>query len=230
MQEKSSWERFGPLSGVIFVAIVIAVFAIGGSTPGEHESAATVQSFYEAHHDKQTNLTFVMMIAIPFVLLFASSLRHDLRRAGGTGQLANAAFGGGVLLAAGLAILASVHLALADAAGSANTIATAQTLNVLDNNDFIPMAAGLAILVLAAGLSVLRHGGLPRWMGWSAVVLGVLAFTPIGFFAFFLEGIWVVIASIMLTSARAAEAGELPAPPAPPGEDVSAAGTLEGVG
>jgi len=154
-------------------------------------------------------LAFIMAISIPFLLFFVSILRYELRRAGGTGQLANAAFAGGVLAAAGFGILAFVHLALADAGDSVKTIGTTQALNVLDNNDFLPMAAGMGVLVLAAGLSVVRHGGLPKWLGWVGVVIGVAAFTPAGFFAFLLSGIWVAIVSILLTLGRQSTA---PAP------------------
>jgi hypothetical protein len=73
---------------------------------------------------------------------------------------------------------------------------------VLDNNDFIPAAAGVAVLVLAAGASVVRHGGLPKWLGWLGIVIGILAFTPAGFFAFLAAGIWILIASVMLTRIR----------------------------
>jgi hypothetical protein len=75
-------------------------------------------------------------------------------------------------------------------------------LNVLDNTDFIPMVAGVGVLVLGAGLSTVRHGGLPRWLGWVAVVIGILAFTPAGFVAFLASGIWIALASILLTQAR----------------------------
>jgi hypothetical protein len=200
--QQSRWERRAPLSGVLSVAIIIAVFAIGGDTPGEHDTAAKVQAFYSKHHDKHSTLAFVLAIAIPFLLFFVSSLRNDLRRAGGTAQLANAAFAGGVLAAGGFAILATVHLALAEAANSANTIATTQTLNVLDNGDFIPAATGVGVLVLAAGASAVRHGGLPKWLGWVGVVIGIAAFTPAGFFAFLAGGLWILIASIALTRAR----------------------------
>ena len=211
MQQQSTWERLAPLTGVVFVAIVVAVFAIGGSTPGEHDSALKVQTFYGKHHDKQMALSFILALSIPFLLFFVSSLRYDLRRAGGTGQLANAAFAGGVLAAAGFGILAFVHLALASAADNAKTIGTTQVLNVLDNNDFFPMASGVAVLVLAAGLSAVRHGGLPKWLGWIGVVIGIASFTPAGFFAFLLSGVWIAIASIVLTLARRSAA---PAPAA----------------
>ncbi len=211
MEQQSTWERLAPLTGVIFVAIVVAVFAIGGSTPGDHETAQEVQAFYGQHHDKHMALAFIMALSIPFLLFFISILRYELRRAGGTGQTANAAFAGGVLAAAGFGILAFVHYALADAADSAATIGTAQTLNVLDNTDFIPVAAGVGVLVLGAGLSTVRHGGLPKWLGWVGVVIGVVAFTPAGFFAFLAGGIWVAIASISLTQRRHSAA---PAPTA----------------
>jgi len=209
MQQQSTWERLAPLTGLVFVAIVVVVFATGGSTPGDHDTAQQVQAFYGQHHDKHMTLAFIMAISIPFLLFFISILRYELRRAGGTGQLANAAFAGGVLAAAGFGILSVVHLALADAGGSDKTIGTTQALNVLDNNDFLPMAAGMGVLVLAAGLSTIRHGGLPKWLGWAGVVIGAASFTPAGFFAFLLSGIWVVIVSILLTLGRRSAA---PAP------------------
>jgi len=217
--QQSRWERLAPLSGVLSVAIIVAVFAIGGSTPEEHDSAAKVQAFYSKHHDKHAALAFILAIAIPFLLFFVSSLRNDLRSAGGTAQLANAAFAGGVLAAGGFALLSAVHLALAEAASSANTIGATQTLNVLDNSDFIPAASGVGLLVLAAGASVVRHGGLPRWLGWIGVVIGIAAFTPAGFFAFLAGGLWILIASILLTLARRAPR---PASPSPAGGQTAA--------
>jgi hypothetical protein len=199
---RGRWDRLAPLTGLVFVAIVIAAFAIEGSTPEEHDSAAKVQAFYTNHHDKHSAVAFVLAIAIPFLLFFVSSLRYDLRRTGGTGQLANVAFAGGALAASGFAFVAAVHLALANAGESLTTLGTTQTLNVLDNNDFIPAAAGVAVLVLAAGASVVRHGGLPKWLGWLGIVIGILAFTPAGFFAFLAAGIWILIASVMLTRIR----------------------------
>jgi hypothetical protein len=200
---QSRWERLAPLTGVISVAVIVAVFAIGGSTPEPEDGVAKVQAFYATHHDKHATLAFILAIAVPFLLFFVSSLRNDLRRAGGTGQLANAAFAGGVVAAVGFAILASVHLALAESAAHVRTLGTTQTLNVLDGNDFIAAAAGVGVLVFAAGASVIRHGGLPKWLGWVGIVIGVVTFTPAGFFALLAGGLWILIASVLLTRARA---------------------------
>jgi hypothetical protein len=75
-------------------------------------------------------------------------------------------------------------------------------LNVLDGNDFLPAVAGLGVLVLAGGLAAVRHGGLPNWLGWVGIVIGVVMFTPAGFIAFLASGVWVAIASILLTLGR----------------------------
>ena len=208
--QQNRWERRAPLTGVISVAIIVAVFAIGGNTPEGEDGAAKVRAFYIKHHDKHAALAFVLAIALPFLLFFVSSLRRDLRRAGGTGQLANAAFAGGVLAAVGFGILASVHLALAESAAHARTIGTTQTLNVLDGNDFIPAVAGVALLVFAAGASAIRHGGLPKWLGWVGIVIGVVAFTPAGFFAFLAGGLWILVTSVLLTRARSAAEPAVP--------------------
>jgi len=211
--EETRWERLAPLTGLVFVGIIVAVFAIGGETPDEHDSLAKVQAFYIKHHDKQTTVAFVAIFALPFLLFFASTLRRALRRAGGTGQLANTAFAGAILAAAGFGLVSTVHLALSNAGESVRTLSTVQTLNVLDNNDFIPAAAGVAVFVLAAGASAVRHGGLPRWLGWIGVVLGVVAFTPAGFFAFLASGLWIIVASLLLLRAPApTRPGVAPAP------------------
>ena len=41
---QSRWERLAPLTGVISVVIIVAVFAIGGSTPEPEDGAAKVQA------------------------------------------------------------------------------------------------------------------------------------------------------------------------------------------
>jgi hypothetical protein len=212
--DKNRWERLAPLTGVISVAIIVAVFAIGGDTPEGEDGAAKVQAYYLKHHDKHATLAFILAIAVPFLLFFVSSLRNDLRRAGGSGQLANAAFAGGVLAAGGFAILATVHLALAESAAHVRTLDTTHALNVLDGNDFIPVAAGLGLLVFAAGASAIRNGGLPKWLGWIGIIVGIVAFTPAGFFAFIAGGVWIIIAGVLLTLARGSAAPAAP-PPAP---------------
>src|SRR6185295_2572953 len=84
------------------------------------------------------------------------------------------------------------------------------TLNALNSDLFFPLAVGTAVFNLGLALAVLRHGALPRALGWLALVIGIVALTPGGFFAFLATGIVIVWASIVLAQ-RAAGPGPQPA-------------------
>jgi hypothetical protein len=159
-----------------------------------------VQSFYSDNKTREGLAAYVLALSVPFLVFFASVLYRNARAAGGQGRLAAAAFCGGLISAVGFAVGAAVHLSLVDAADKSSTFGTVQTLNVLDNDSFIPFVAGLGILLFASGVATLRYGGrLPRWLGWAGAIIGVAIFIPfVGFPAFALSGIWVIVASIVL--------------------------------
>jgi hypothetical protein len=204
-----SWERYAPLTGVVFVVIVVIAFLWGGSTPDPHDSTIKVASFYTKHRDQQTAVAFVLAIGAAFLPFFASSLKRALDWSGGTSRLSNAAFGGAIVATVGFFILSTVHVALADSAGKTPPLVT-QTLNVLDGNDFVPAAAGMGIFLIASGLAILRYRALAAGLGWAALIIGIVIFTPAGFIGFLLSGIWVLVTSIVLFMAGR------PQPQAPP--------------
>src|SRR5690349_7908767 len=160
-----SWERYAPLTGVVFVVIVVIAFLWGGSTPDPHDSTIKVAAFYTKHRDQQTAVAFVLAIGAAFLPFFASSLKRALDWSGGTSRLSNAAFGGAIVATVGFFILSTVHVALADSAGKTPPLVT-QTLNVLDGNDFIPAAAGMGVFMIASGLAILRYRALAAGLGW----------------------------------------------------------------
>jgi hypothetical protein len=198
----SRWARLGPLTGLaFFVLVVVAFIGLWRNTPDIGDSTAKVVSFYKAHSDREQAGAFVLGIAGAFLVFFAAHLRSALRVAQPlSARLPNAAFGGGIVAATGFLAAAAVHLALAESAKKAHVSAQAvQALNVLDNDDFLLLAAGIAVMMLASGLALVRGAALlPRWLGWVAIVLGIVSFSPAGFFAFSLSGIWVATVSVLL--------------------------------
>ena len=72
------------------------------------------------------------------------------------------------------------------------------TLVALFENDFIPLAVGLQLFLLGVGLAAWRLGVLPKWLAGIALVLGVVAVTPIGFVTFLAMALWIPITSILL--------------------------------
>jgi hypothetical protein len=73
-------------------------------------------------------------------------------------------------------------------------------LNSLDNWDFFAFVTPLAIMMLGATGAILRGGAaLPKWLGWAALVLFIGYFAgPVGFLAFMLTGIWIIITGIVM--------------------------------
>jgi hypothetical protein len=63
----------------------------------------------------------------------------------------------------------------------------------------------------AAGWLLGRERG-EGWLGWAALVLGISLFVPvIGVLAFVLSLLWIIVTSIILFRARAAEPVRAPA-------------------
>jgi hypothetical protein len=194
------FPRFAPLTGIVFVVLLILAFVvIEGETPDIDDSAQKITSFY--HDDQGKHIAAVVLVALStiFLTVFAVSLREFLRLPGESDFWPTVALVGGAVAVAGFLIAAGIHLALIDG-GDKNISPDAMVaLNALDADDFFGFATPLGIMLLGAGGATLRAGAaLPKWMGWAAIVLFVVFFTPAGFAAFGLTGIWIIIASILM--------------------------------
>jgi hypothetical protein len=200
-----------PLTGVLFVVLVlVAFFALGGSTPDGDASARKVASFYDETNQKQIAAAVVLALSAVPLLAFSSIVRERFRTLMPAGSsLPSLAFGAGVLSAAGFCTAATLHFALADY-GDNLTPVGAQALNAIDNDFFLPFVVGLSTLILALSLMTLKVGLLPKWLAWVGILIFVVSFTPLGFIGFGLSGIWVIVVSILLYLRPAGPAGRSP--------------------
>jgi hypothetical protein len=57
----------------------------------------------------------------------------------------------------------------------------------------------MVLLLLSLGISILRYGALPKWIGWVAILLTIVGFTPAGFAAFVGGAILILVISVILT-------------------------------
>ena len=51
---------------------------------------------------------------------------------------------------------------------------------------------------LASGVAILRGARLPNWLGWVAVVIGIVMATPVFWFAGVVLFVWVLIVSTLI--------------------------------
>ena len=81
------------------------------------------------------------------------------------------------MIVVGASIFAGIGFTLGDAADDLPASAVL-TFNALKNDLFFPLAVGTAVFNLGLALAVLRHGALPRALGWLALVIGIVGLTP----------------------------------------------------
>lgn len=209
-------DWWAPLTGVAFIVVVIAGFLVAGEPPDANSPPREIVDHYVDNKDSVMFGSLLSVIAAALVVFFGAVLRSALRATEGPGGVLSAvAFAGTIIMASGAALDATISFTLADRADDVTPVGV-QTLQALWDNDFFPVVLGAALLLLGAGLSIARSGVLPRWLGWIAVLVGLLALTPIGFVAFPLGGLWVLIVSVMLTMRWRREPGSAAPPGAAP--------------
>ena len=193
-------ERFAPLAGALFLLLVIVALIVGGESPSADDSTQTVFEYFDDNRDSALISSIILAIAVAPFLWFAGLLRSVLAVAEGPpARLANTAWGGAIVLAVGILLLAAFAFVAADTVGDVPPAVT-QAYSVGQADLFFLVAVGGAVFMLASGLAIVRTGVLPLWLGWAGVVLGVaaLSFTPAAFVATILMLIWITVLSVVL--------------------------------
>jgi hypothetical protein len=212
--EGKSW--LAPLTGILFVAVAIVAFAVSGEPKEADEGAQAVADFYVDNKDSVMFGAALQTLAAALLVFFAAYLRKVIHKAEGEGHSGSLlVFGGALILATGIAIDGTLFFAAAEAADSDNVDPqVVQTIQALWDNDFLPLALGSFIFLLSLGASIVRTGVVPKWLGWVAIALGVIAISPAGFVSFLGAAILILIISVILIMRSRSEA--TPATPGAP--------------
>jgi hypothetical protein len=200
-----------PLMGVVFVAAYVAVAIIlGEGQDATKKTADELVTYYRDHDTEQTIGALLIGVAAITLLFWAGQLRRVLRDAEGpTGILSAVAFAGAIVFAGGAIVGATIHFALADYSNNTDVVdpLVFQALNAFDWDNFLFFPVGLGTMLLASGISTLRHDALPKWLGWAAIVLAITFATPAFPVGLFGTALWVLVVSIVwLMRGRAPQA------------------------
>lgn len=207
MPVRKSWLPAAIAVG--FVAVVILAFAIGGEPPDADSPASEIVEHYVDNKDSVIAGALLADLAALLLIFFANLLRRTLSVAGDP-TLSATVLVGAAVMAVGIAIDATISMALAEEAENIEA-SSVQALQALWDNDFLPLALGTLVFLISAGISTLRTGAFPSWLGWIAVVLAIIGLTPIGWIAAIGGAVWMVIASLFMVRAARAPAAEAPA-------------------
>jgi hypothetical protein len=193
----SKWLAWtGPLFVVGFAVII---FGLEGSTPGEKAHLDKINAYYSSHQGRTTTAALMAPLGAVLLVLFASYLRAIARDRNPAAVIGpNVLFAGALLWAAGIMFGAAFDLTLVSSVHN-HQDAVAQTMNVINNDDWIPFVGGIAITLVGAGMTVLGTRILPVWLGWVALVAGIVSLAgPGGFIGFFVGPLFLLVAGVWL--------------------------------
>ena len=202
--------RLVPLSGIAFVLTMVGIIAMEGDELPEGATAQEVLAHWADRADSRLMLTTLAAFAAMFLIVFTATLRGALRaREHAEASASAVAFGGGVVAACGLVVSAMVSLAAARAGGDGSAEAVVP-LDHLAQSTWVAVTAGLAIMMLAAGVGGINSGALSKVVAWPAIVLGLLMLTPAGFFGFLVSPVWIIAVSVILFRRSSRSPSSLP--------------------
>jgi hypothetical protein len=190
------WSRFAPLTGLAFFVLLMASAVSGGRTPEAGDSGARVLQLFAAHPGAVKVSSLLASSGVVFLVLFAAWFAAELRRRGAL-STASAVLGGAVILAPGGAARAGIGWALASGHATFSP-AAAQALNELFYSHY-PAIIGIAVLMFASWLAILQTNVVPAWLGWLALVIGLVAIAPPTLAPLIACGAWISVVGVLMT-------------------------------
>jgi hypothetical protein len=158
-----------------------------------------VAAFYRTHASGQVVAGILLVLSAFSFLTFAGVVRMAVQRADGESVGSTLGLAGAVLFSVGLTIVAGLGAALGDGPGRMDPL-TIQTLNVLFNDVFAPLAVGIAGFSIGNGIAIVMSRALPAWVGWLGIAIGVISLTPAGIIGFLGLGVWILIVGVQLAA------------------------------
>jgi len=204
-----------PLSGIAFVLFSVIAVVISGATPAPDAPADEVVSFYRDNENRARSGTWFFAFAMPFLPVFASCLAGFQRPEGQDSRVVwrRLLLAGAAIMSATLGVAITTQLALADSSTETQIAPEVmQALNVMAGYVVYALLPATGTMMLGAAGWLLGRERVHGWLGWAALVLGICLFVPfIGVLALILSLVWIIVASVTLFRAGAAEPTLAPA-------------------
>jgi hypothetical protein len=209
------YARYGAITGALFVLLIIIGFAITPKPPDSDAPPSEVLNYVVDHANALHALQLIFAVSAFLLIWFFGTLRSSLTDAeGGRGRLATTAYGGGLIA---IAIQMAAFSMQATATLHPVTNDPDLTRALVDASLILPAVGAPAVTVffVANGISILRSGYLPAWLGWLGLVTALFSLLGVGavytdhgafasdgvlgfFSGFILFLIWIAAASILL--------------------------------
>ncbi len=213
-------ERYAPAAGLVFVVVVLVSSFVAGSPPGLNDGPGEFADYFADNDARIRWAQFLNILALVPFLWWIGSLWSILRRAEGGAPRLTVAAGLGSVVAATCVMIGSAAMSTAAFREAGLGPDGLKLFTTLSFTMTAAGAGGVATLVVASSVIVLRSRALPVWIGWLGLVSGAVwivaglalvstrdAVTVFGFIGFLLWLVWIIAVSVsMLRSPEPAAA------------------------
>ena len=195
--------RLVPLAGAASALLTAAAYLEIGQNPDSNARVSTITRYYSTHHAHAFAGGIMLMYAAVFFALFGVAVWARIRTTALHPVVAGVALAATAMATVSDLSYASSWYMLGDL-GTKHTISPAalQSLHIAVSAGDLPGVAGLGILLLAIAVAGIQAGAFPRFIAWSALVLGILQLAPtpgaFGFLAGLLVLPWMLVAGIAM--------------------------------
>ena len=192
--------RSVPLLGAGFAVLTAAADLVMGPNPDSAASTSTITRFYSTHHARISAGGMLLAYAAILFAFFGAAVWSRIRSTSLHPLVATAALVGTTVATAGQLIDATTYFNLGDIGHRHTTLPGAlQAWHILGSELLMPEAGGVEILLLAVALAGILTHAFPRWLAWTALIIGLLQLTPISFLASLAFLLWAAGAGIAMS-------------------------------
>jgi hypothetical protein len=173
--------KIGAAGGILYGVISLFAWDLWAGTPFPHipnfpklsASAATWAHWYAQHQDVKRLAGALWAVSVLPMVFFLSTIYTALRQAeGGRGYWSRIMLVGGILTEVSVVLFSLAELVACFHPGTISPDIT-YTMNNIFILAAVPLGVGFLTMTIAIAVIVLKYGGLPRWVGIAALVVGV---------------------------------------------------------
>jgi hypothetical protein len=189
--------RFAPLTGVLFAGLTLGGNLLIGPFPEGSTPAADLPAYYATHAAHVSAGGYLALVGALFFAVFGVAVWSRMRSAGAPPLVLGTLLVGVAVQTVVALQNAAACVLLADIGRDAHVSPAALQAWQINASEFGPTGGlGLVLLAIAAAGIVFRV--VPRWLAWTALILGIAQFTQVGFLASLLVTVLAAVAGIVL--------------------------------
>jgi hypothetical protein len=170
------WKFAGPVSGILFVVLILVGLVIHGYPSG---TGTQMKHWIATMNSTRFNVgIWIEAIGYLFLLPFAAWLVRDLRRSGVNEWPGDVAFGAAVLCTGSAVLINGIWTGLFDAGRAGLDPNTLAGIGWVAMDGYAASNLFYGVFAIAAGAAAVMARSLPPWLAWAAVVIGVVILIP----------------------------------------------------